>query len=388
MSDRQIEKLPRGGHDYRKVYAAFDAASKHTGQPTVILAHTIKGWTIEALEGKNATHQMKKLKKDDLKKFRDRLYLPMSDRDIDEAYDATGTAPFFHPGADSPEIEYMMERRRQLGGSLPKRVVRAKPLNLPGSGDVRRAQAGVGQEQDRHHHGDGPAAQGLDEGPQHRPADRADRAGRVPHVRHGLDVPERQGLQPGRPALRGRRPQAAARLQGVRAGPDAPRGHLRGRRDGLRDGRRLGVLDARRAHDPVLHLLLDVRLPADRRLDLGDGRPARARLPDRCHRGPHDADRRGAPARRRPLAAAGRDQPGGRALRPGVRLRGRAHHGVRPDPDVRRDRGAPARRGRHLLHDRLQRAGLAAQGAGRRRRRGDPQGLPQGRVRRGRRARG
>jgi pyruvate dehydrogenase E1 component len=132
MSDRQIEKLPRGGHDYRKVYAAFDAATQHVGQPTVILAHTIKGWTIDALEGKNATHQMKKLNKDDLKKFRDRLYLPMSDRDIDETYDATGTAPFFHPGVDSPEIEYMLERRRQLGGSLPKRVVRAKPLKVPG----------------------------------------------------------------------------------------------------------------------------------------------------------------------------------------------------------------------------------------------------------------
>ena len=111
MSDRQIEKLPRGGHDYRKVYAAFDAATKHVGQPTVILAHTVKGWTIDALEGKNATHQMKKLTKDDLRKFRDRLYLPISDRDLETAYDATGTAPFFHPGADSPEIEYMMERQ-------------------------------------------------------------------------------------------------------------------------------------------------------------------------------------------------------------------------------------------------------------------------------------
>ncbi len=76
MTDQQIVKLPRGGHDYRKVYAAFDAATKHVGQPTVILAKTIKGWTIDALEGKNATHQMKKLTPDDLKKFRDRLYLP------------------------------------------------------------------------------------------------------------------------------------------------------------------------------------------------------------------------------------------------------------------------------------------------------------------------
>ncbi|MGN6723295.1 MAG: pyruvate dehydrogenase (acetyl-transferring), homodimeric type, partial [Marmoricola sp.] len=97
MTDRQIEKLPRGGHDYRKVYAAFHSATKHVGQPTVILAHTIKGWTIDALQGKNATHQMKKLKLDDLLKFRDRLFLPMSDKEIKDAYEASGTAPFFHP---------------------------------------------------------------------------------------------------------------------------------------------------------------------------------------------------------------------------------------------------------------------------------------------------
>ena len=114
----------------------------------------------------------------------------------------------------------------------------------------------------------------------------------------------------------------------------------------------LGVLHARRAHDPVLHLLLDVRLPADRRLDLGDGRPAGARLPDRRHRRPDHADRRGPAARRRALAAARGDQPGGRALRPGVRLRGQPHHAVRPRADVRR-----RRRGRHLLPHRLQRAG-------------------------------
>ncbi|WP_110205230.1 pyruvate dehydrogenase (acetyl-transferring), homodimeric type [Nocardioides daejeonensis] len=131
MTDRQIEKLPRGGHDYRKVYAAFDAATKHVGQPTVILAHTVKGWTIEALEGRNATHQMKKLKLPDLLKFRDRLYLPMSDKEITEAYETTGKAPFFHPGPEAAEIEYMMERRRQLGGSIPQRIDRAAPLTLP-----------------------------------------------------------------------------------------------------------------------------------------------------------------------------------------------------------------------------------------------------------------
>ncbi|MGN6781222.1 MAG: pyruvate dehydrogenase (acetyl-transferring), homodimeric type [Marmoricola sp.] len=145
MTDRQIEKLPRGGHDYRKVYAAFDAATKHVGQPTVILAHTIKGWTIDALEGKNATHQMKKLNKEDLKRFRDRLYLPISDKEIETRYDADHTAPFFHPGADSPEIEYMLERRRQLGGSLPSRTVRSKPLKLPGDAVYSDLKQGSGK---------------------------------------------------------------------------------------------------------------------------------------------------------------------------------------------------------------------------------------------------
>lgn len=145
MSDSQIEKLPRGGHDYRKVYAAFDAATKHTGQPTVILAHTIKGWTIDALEGKNATHQMKKLTPADLKKYRDRLYLPISDKELEESYEKTGGAPFFHPGKESPEIEYMMERRKQLGGSMPRRVVRAASLKLPGDEIYSELKQGSGK---------------------------------------------------------------------------------------------------------------------------------------------------------------------------------------------------------------------------------------------------
>jgi pyruvate dehydrogenase E1 component len=145
MSDDQIRKLPRGGHDYRKVYAAFDAATKHVGQPTVILAKTIKGWTIDALEGKNATHQMKKLTPNDLKKFRDRLYLPISDRDLDHSYEQTGAAPFFHPGEDSPDIQYMLERRKALGGSLPRRVIRSKPLKLPGDAVYSELKQGSGK---------------------------------------------------------------------------------------------------------------------------------------------------------------------------------------------------------------------------------------------------
>jgi pyruvate dehydrogenase E1 component len=142
LSDEDLRKLPRGGHDYRKVYSAFKAASEHVGQPTVILAKTIKGWTIDALEGRNATHQMKKLTKDDLKRFRDRLQLPIADKQIDDAE----IAPFYHPGADAPEIEYMMERRRQLGGSLPKRVVRSEPLTLPGDKMYDELKQGSGKQ--------------------------------------------------------------------------------------------------------------------------------------------------------------------------------------------------------------------------------------------------
>ncbi len=145
MSDSQIQKLPRGGHDYRKVYAAFDSATKHVGQPTVILAKTIKGWTIDSLEGKNATHQMKKLTPEDLKRFRDRLKLPISDRDLERSYEETGSAPFFHPGEKSPEIEYMMQRREALGGSVPRRVVRAKALKLPGDAVYSELTKGGGK---------------------------------------------------------------------------------------------------------------------------------------------------------------------------------------------------------------------------------------------------
>ncbi len=128
LSDGDITRLPRGGHDYRKVYAAFKAARDHVGQPTVILAHTIKGWTLgKDFEARNATHQMKKLTKPELKEFRDRLYLEIPDSALD-----ADLPPYFHPGKDSDEISYMLERRRALGGFLPQRLDRSKPLVLPG----------------------------------------------------------------------------------------------------------------------------------------------------------------------------------------------------------------------------------------------------------------
>jgi len=142
LSDKEIWGLSRGGHDYRKMYAAYDAATKHTGQPTVILAKTIKGWTLGShFEGRNSTHQMKKLKKDDLIGFRDRLYLDIPDSALDETL-----PPYFHPGQDSPEIQYMHERRRALGGYLPQRRITAKPLVLPGDPVYEVMRRGSGKQ--------------------------------------------------------------------------------------------------------------------------------------------------------------------------------------------------------------------------------------------------
>ena len=142
LTDEDLRRLSRGGHDYRKVYAAFEAARAHVGQPTVILAHTIKGWTLESFEGRNATHQMKKLTKADLKAFRDRLYLPISD----EALDAD-LPPYYHPGEKSDEIQYMKERRAALGGALPKRINRSKPLTIPPPEAFAELKKGSGKQQ-------------------------------------------------------------------------------------------------------------------------------------------------------------------------------------------------------------------------------------------------
>ena len=117
LSDDEILKLPRGGHDEHKVHAAFDAAVKATGAPTVILAHTVKGWTLGPdFEARNAVHQMKKLSADALKGFRDRLGI-----DVDDEALESDLPPYVTPAEDSPEMEYLRERRRKLGGPVPER---------------------------------------------------------------------------------------------------------------------------------------------------------------------------------------------------------------------------------------------------------------------------
>ena len=126
MADEDIWRLNRGGHDPHKVYAAYAAAVEHTGQPTVILAKTVKGYgTGEAGEGQNPTHQMHDMAESALRAFRDRFQIPISDDEI-------GKAPFYTPDPESPEIKYMHERRKALGGYLPMRKTQAPRLELPG----------------------------------------------------------------------------------------------------------------------------------------------------------------------------------------------------------------------------------------------------------------
>ncbi len=125
MSDDEIWRLNRGGHDARKVYSAYAAASSHEGRPTVILAKTVKGFGMgEAGEGQNITHQQKKLDRDNLIYFRDRFNIPISDKDIDKL-------PFYKPADDSEEMRYLLERRKKLGGFLPARRTESSKLKAP-----------------------------------------------------------------------------------------------------------------------------------------------------------------------------------------------------------------------------------------------------------------
>ncbi len=125
LSDEQLRKMKRGGHDPEKVYAAYKMAVAHKGSPTVILAKTIKGYGLgEAGEGKNITHQQKKLNEDELAEFRTRFGIPISDEEVAQA-------PFYRPPEESPEIKYIKEKRKYLGGYVPERKTTIRPLKTP-----------------------------------------------------------------------------------------------------------------------------------------------------------------------------------------------------------------------------------------------------------------
>jgi pyruvate dehydrogenase E1 component len=144
-SDDQIWGLRRGGHDYRKVYAAYKAAMEHKGQPTVIIAKTVKGYGLGPhFEGRNATHQMKKMTLDDLKLFRDTMHIPVSDAQLEaNPY----LPPYYNPGEQDETTQYMLERRRSLGGFLPERRTTHVGLELPGDDAYKLVKKGSGTQE-------------------------------------------------------------------------------------------------------------------------------------------------------------------------------------------------------------------------------------------------
>ncbi|MDQ2758511.1 MAG: pyruvate dehydrogenase (acetyl-transferring), homodimeric type [Actinomycetota bacterium] len=147
LTDDQIWGLKRGGHDYKKVYAAYHAATlgNSSGRPTVVLAKTVKGYGLGAsFEARNATHQMKKLTTADFKAFRDLLEIPVTDRQIDED---PYRVPYHHPGSQSTEIQYLLARRRELGGFLPERRNAPRALTLPDAKTYDVARRGSGKQQ-------------------------------------------------------------------------------------------------------------------------------------------------------------------------------------------------------------------------------------------------
>jgi len=140
LSDDDLRHLRRGGHDYRKLYSAYKLALEQRDTPTVILAHTIKGWTLgQQFEGRNATHQLKKFTEAELRAFRDRIQLPITDKQLSE-----GLPPYYHPGPKSPEVEYLMTRRRALGGPVPRRNTQVHHLEPPAEAAYAEAFAGSG----------------------------------------------------------------------------------------------------------------------------------------------------------------------------------------------------------------------------------------------------
>ncbi|MSQ83963.1 MAG: pyruvate dehydrogenase (acetyl-transferring), homodimeric type [Myxococcales bacterium] len=139
MSDRELKRMHRGGHDPLKVYAGYQAALTMRGKPTVILAKTVKGYALgEGIEARNATHQQKKFDIEELKAFRSALELSITDDELDDA-------PFFHPGADSPEVAYLNECRTKLGGSMPVRIERKTQISMPDAKLWERFVAGSGK---------------------------------------------------------------------------------------------------------------------------------------------------------------------------------------------------------------------------------------------------
>ena len=370
LTDAKLRKLRRGGHDPEKVFAAYRAALEHRGAPTVILAKTIKGYGLgESGEGRNVTHQQKKLTDRELRHFRDRLGIPISDADLAET-------PFYRPPDDSEEMEYLFERRRVLGGFLPQRRVHPVPLDLPpptlfaeflaGTGDREVATTMVMVRLLRHLMNDPQIGRFI-----------------VPIVpdearTFGMDALFRKfGIYSAKGQLY--EPVDSDVVAFYREATD---GQLL--EEGITEAGSMASFQAAgtayATHGvntiPVLFLLFDLRLSAHRRPDLAERRRARQRVLDRRHRGPYHAGRRRPATPGRPQSARSHHDSDRARLRPGLRARDRGHRRGRHPPHVRR------RRERLLLPHRRQRDVHASADAGGRARRHHPRLLQAGGGRR------
>ena len=314
MSDDDIWRLNRGGHDPFKMFAAYSAAMKHKGQPTVILAKTVKGYGMgEAGEGQNPTHQQKKIGEDALRKFRDRFNIPVTDEQLPNL-------PFVRPAEDSQEMKYLRERGAAMG-TLPARKPLSEPLAIP---ELSAFEALLKDSEGREFSTTMAFVRMLSV----LVKDKNIGKKIVPIVPDESRTFGMEGMfrQLGIFSQVGQlyTPEDADQLmfyKEVRDRTDPAGRHQRSRRHGRLDRRGDFLRQPRHGDDPVLHLLLDVRLPARRRHGVGGGRLARARLPRRRHGRTHHPERRRLAAPGRTQPPHGRDHPQLRVLRPDLCLR-------------------------------------------------------------------
>ncbi len=285
----RIWSLTRGGHDYQKVYAAYDAATKFTGAPTVILAHTIKGYFLgQHFAGRNATHQMKKLALDDLKQFRDRLDMPVTDAQLEED---PYQPPYVRPDASDDRIAYALERRRALGGPVPERRNSPKPLKLPEAKAYDSVKKGSGKQEVATTMAWVRLLKDL-------MRDKEFGAHVVPII---PDEARTFGMDSLFPTIKIYNPHGQNYTPVDHDLMLSYRESKQGQiiHTGINEAGSMASFTAVGSsyathgvpHGADLHLLLDVRLPAHRRRHLGRRRPADPRLHDRRHRGPYHADR-------------------------------------------------------------------------------------------------
>ena len=340
LSDDDLRTLPRGGHDYRKLYAAYKMAVEHEGSPTVILAKTIKGWTLGAgIESRNATHQIKKLTR------RRAQGVPRPSAAADPRLRARRRRPaVLAPGHRLARVRVhdgAAPRARRPGPRARRAQTKTFAAPMPHAPDTGRSPTCSRARARRCRRAPPPRSprllRNLLARSRHRHARRADHPRRGAHVRARRAVPRVQDLRAVRPALRAGRRRAAAVVPRGEQRADPRGGDHRGRLDGVVHRRGHVVRDVGPADDPVLHLLFDVRVPARRRPHLGVRRPARPRLPARRHRRAHHARRRRVCSTATARASCWRRRyPNCRGVRPRVRVRDGRDHPRRHRADVRR----------------------------------------------------